>query len=371
MSYIFLCATDAGGARNISPLLSLVSLEELKPLLITTQSLKHFFDLNSCGSECICLSDTSDIASIVNLFCSRPVKAVIAGTTRYYSPDRELVLQARNNNVRSVVVVDEWYSFRDRFEDKNNHKFTYLPDVICFPDKIALDEAISDGLPEDRCFVTGSPALAALSQTAEEWMATPPPIPEIVRNFHEWNVVTFLSETYAKDFGVEINSPGILGSFKGYTEKTVLEDISEVLYRLGEPSILIEKLHPADHADANSGVWINDNIFWQKVKDIDLWPLLWHSDIVIGMQSMALLEAHILGCEVVSYQPDLLGLDTCTAVRLGLIQRLDNKTQLKQWCSSRLTTKSTERNFKKLACAHSQAGNNILHLALGTNDYEN
>ena len=369
MAVVLLCATDAGGVRNLSPLLPALAQRSLTPMLITRRDLRYLLGEDAHSAEQIIDHIKIRIDELPVLLTDISPLALILGTARYGRHERELICLGKLFGIRTVVMLDEWFEYRERFMDPSNGRLTYLPDAIAVQDEQALNEATDQGIPPHLCVITGSPALMRLTNKALHMKKKPPVMPAFLSKASQGPVVTFISETHSKDYGNHPGGRGALGCYIGYTENTVREMIIGSLERINAPVNFVEKLHP-DHR-GNYVHESNGPVEKFTIRNCDLWALLWHSDIVIGMQSMALLEAHILGCEVVSYQPDLLGLDTCTAVRLGLIQRLDNKTQLKQWCSSRLTTKSTERNFKKLACAHSQAGNNILHLALGTNDYEN
>ncbi|MBF0143500.1 MAG: hypothetical protein HQL59_08580, partial [Magnetococcales bacterium] len=62
-----------------------------------------------------------------------------------------------------------------------------------------------------------------------------------------------------------------------------------------------------------------------------LWQLIWHCDGILGMQSMAILEAALLGKQPASYQPGLCQPNQCTAVRLGLAEILLNQKDLHNW----------------------------------------
>ena len=63
-------------------------------------------------------------------------------------------------------------------------------------------------------------------------------------------------------------------------------------------------------------------------------PLLWHADAVVGMRSMALLEAALMGHRPLAFQPNLRGIDTCTASRLGLADRASRVGELAAWLAA-------------------------------------
>ena len=83
---------------------------------------------------------------------------------------------------------------------------------------------------------------------------------------------------------------------------------------------------------------------------------------------MALLEAHILGCPVVSFQPGLLEAERCTAVRLGLVPRLLGTDDLRRWLDETLSAGSAvaDRGARSARCygfARPEAAKNVIRLA--------
>jgi hypothetical protein len=112
-----------------------------------------------------------------------------------------------------------------------------------------------------------------------------------------------------------------------------------VLQDIGQPTLLVEKLYPSDTTEPREG-WLGKRLYWKQVKDVELWPLLWRSDAVVGMKSMAVLEAALLGCRVASYQPSLIGENLCGAVRFGVAAKLDTPEELKDWLAHSLLAES-------------------------------
>jgi len=160
-------------------------------------------------------------------------------------------------------------------------------------------------------------------------------VPEFLSNV-DLPVITFLSETHSTDYGHD-DKGGPLGSYIGYTEKTVREDIFNILKNLNFKCIVIEKLHPNDlNVYDELG---DEHIKWKTVKDVDSSELFLNSDMVVGMRSVALLESVLFGCNTVSYQPNLKGEQVCTAVNLGHVQCCNEKTDLANWFRSSINGK--------------------------------
>lgn len=364
MTIIF-CATDAGGIRNITPLIPVCCQRNISIVIVTYRNrIQLFGEMKTCVDEVV-FADKFTKKQLRSLMKNIQPEAVICGTTRFISPDRMLIPLARATGVWTLVVFDEWFNYRYRFENPDTNEFEYLPDAIALQDKQAKEEAVLEGMPKEICYVTGSPALAELTKKAQEFSNVPPDLPDFLVDNDNRRIITFLSETHAADYGTCLDSPGPLGTFIGYTEDTVLESVLNVLERLKTPVVLVEKLHPSTEIHKPS-LAIPENVDLYSVRETDLWSLLWYSDVIIGMRSMALLEAHIFGCETVSFQPGLTEPEHCTAVRLGLIPKIEHEKNLEFWLAEHLVSvqKKQKRVIRHQPFATSDAAERIIDLAL-------
>ena len=364
MSTVLLCATDAGGASNLASLSEALDRHRVSAVLVTSSRCLHFFE--PVGRYVRVVLDPQEDVLAALIEETRPT-AVVCGTTRDESPDRQAVRLARARGIPSLAVVDERYLYRSRFAGPGG-ELVDLPDAIALVDEDAVREATAEGLPKRRCHATGSPALSRLVTLVERFGETPPGRPHYLRTVPAWPVVTFLSETFASDYGVGVDQPGSLGPFVGYTETSVYRSVLEVLgTQQAAPVVSVEKLHPASAEDPDvTPVLASNHHYHVRVKQVDLWALLWHSSLVIGMRSMALLEAHLFGVPTVSYQPGLIGAERCTAVRLGLIPRLSTPAQLASWCQLQLSQPGLDRRIPAVRSpfAAVDAADRLLAIAL-------
>lgn len=358
---LLFCATDAGGARNLAPLISTIHSRRLKYFTVAS---KISFPIFKEGNQNIKIEEPkiSCLKEALKYLTTKKPSSVICGTTRYESPDRFLIATAKQLEIKSTVILDEWFNYRLRFENENG-ELAYLPDIICCQDGKARKEAIAEGLPQQSLFITGSPYLSVLTRRAENFLRNSPAPSDCIED-QTRPIITFLSETHSVDYGTAGGEKGPLGKFIGYTEQTVRQDIFDVLNKIGNPCTVVEKLHPGDESIHEP--LGNNFIKWITIREKELWSLLWHSDMVIGMRSIALLEAVILGCRTVSYQPDLIGPQMSTAARLGLIQSLHSRIQLWKWLKQKFPTleKKSTKTIKRFPFARNDATENILQLVI-------
>jgi hypothetical protein len=230
---------------------------------------------------------------------------------------------------------------------------------------LAVDGAIDAGLPKSVLRVTGDPALSELTNQVAVYASAPPPVPNLIASAPAGPVFLFLSEAHAHIFGTAPDRPGIAGTFIGYTEETVRRHIKEALVSAERPSTVIEKLHPSSTMVEPPAI-SDSMVHWiVAAGGTQLWPLLWHADWIIGMRSMALLEAALLGRRPISYQPGLIGPEHCTAVRLGLADGIDEQAAFQEWIGHALEGGEGERGLTvDVACTTQGAAKSVLDLTM-------
>lgn len=361
MTEVLLCATDAGGVRNLTAVLVELSARNIQATFLTRQKMRGLFTAETARG--VKFVDTDDDAAADVVERTVPA-AVICGTTRHASPDREMIRAARAAGVRSVVAVDEWYNYRYRFSDAGTEGGLSLPDAIALPDELAVREAADEGIPEALCHATGSPSLSALVDIRERWRISVPPLPRILSDRRSGPVITFLSETHATDYGASRGASGSMGSYLGYTERTVRETLLAVAGELGRDAVFVDKLHPSDDDDTTPDS-IPKNVDYRVSRDAPTLDLCFHSDAIAGMRSMALLEAALLRSNVASFQPGRLGAEQCTAVRLGLVPLIESAEKLLGWLNRTLTADRAALETSRPAFASADAAQRIVDLALG------
>lgn len=352
---VLVCATDAGGGANTAPVARLLEADDRR-VFCSAASERYFRD---CGVDGATLwTEGHSVEGELDHW--RP-DAVLCGTTRYQSPDRDFVQTAATRGVRSVVVLDEWYRYVDRFADARGE--LRFPTAIAVPDEIAASEAEAEGLPAGRLVVTGSPALAELCGSLDQFVSTPPPLPEVFSAEPRPRLL-FLSETHAADFGARPGVHGLLGPFLGYTEHSVAHDLAQAIMTLGRACIVVEKLHPSDDEPRPVRSLAAGQV-WHCQGNVPLRPFLWHADVVVGMRSIALLEAALAGKPVLSYQPGLVdNHPPVTSVRLGLVDVASDADGLIAWLDAHWSPGASARRSRP-SFARPSAAANVLGVLAG------
>lgn len=308
---IWFVASDAGGMRNVLPVAAAYA--------------------QSGGHAVVCVDSDSPIAQesgvggfgtwyhvgdpkVPGLFDAAPPGGLVVGTTGGASLERTLTKAANVQGVPCVAVLDEWYNYALRFREADGTWI--LPDRIAAMNQMAIDEAVQEGIPSEKLFSSGSVWLSALA--ARGRMAAIPGRPK-----RSGLQVTFISENFTSE-AEEI--PGM-----PYDEVGVLRDVIREIDKLDRDVRLINKVHPSMH-DCTEEVSGTIRVKVETHGKGSLLEFMEQSDLCIGMKSMGLLEACMLGIPAVSYQPGMkIGDNIGTAVRLGVCPMVIDRKELNAW----------------------------------------
>lgn len=293
-------AGDAGGARAVTPVIR---------------------ELRARGHqlECRAYGPASTIWRQAGLEVHPPsvdlvgVQAVVLGTSvGAERHELQLIAAAARAHVRTVGVLDWWAHYRERFTAADGS--LAVPDVIAVMDDVAHREAIAAGLPGERIVVTGHPGLDDLTQTAKELGRLRTETRAAIGLGDEL-VVMFVSQPLLDLYSAEQ---------LGFDPETVLHDVvrelASVLVARRRTGTLLVKLHPREYDRRPTVPAERDHRLVIRViadDGIDPRHLVAASDLVIGMNSILLLEACVVGVPTISYQPGIRIADPLPTSRLG------------------------------------------------------
>jgi len=230
--------------------------------------------------------------------------ALLLGTAWGLSIDKVLLRLALDRHLPSISVVDLWPYLRERFADPVSGEVC-LPTKIAVMDAVVSEQAVQAGLPKERLVVTGQPYLDAL--VAKRHDATLHHEAHGLRQ-HWLNgrpsgtrLVLFASEALARDFG------GATPYYRGYTEAEVLEGVVEAVQAVeasrGWRMALVVKRHPREWQQPPRLGPLAARRDLTVVDEQSVWPCLLATDAVIGITSMILIEASLIGTPTISFQP--------------------------------------------------------------------
>jgi len=316
MGKIFVGVKDPGGANAIIPIIK--GIEDKNQIKVFASGL----------AKSICItseldfedSDNMEVQFFSELFYKEKPDLILTGTSQGSSVEDKMISAAKKVGIRSMAIMDYWGSYGIRFIDDLG-QFKYVPDVLCVIDQTMFEEVISEGfISTEALRITGNPFFDKLANESITY-----------------NILLALQPNQA-----------ISAEALGYTEFDVLSDIigllgevvkeNQVFVRLNirkHPKESIEKYN--NYLKEKFSMGLNITVEFDKIQDT--WESIRSNDLIIGMRSMLLFEAAILGKKTISYQPNLKYKDTLKSNELGLSQLITEKSQLKEEISKYLSKK--------------------------------
>jgi hypothetical protein len=225
------------------------------------------------------------------------ISCVVTGTSWGSEIEQLVIRTCKKANIKTVSILDYWSNYLTRFGQN-----PVLPDYYIVMDHLAMKEAIDSGVPEQILRVLGHPGLDRYIHAS---LSSP-------HRTDKNNKILFLSQPLSHLYGEQL----------GYTETVAAHDFFSLVCEYPDLEFKI-KFHPKD-----------DSSFKKQYASFsvegDLFELLQSYRMVVGMNSIGLLHAALLGCSILSYQPNLAVDDTSIASRLGLTKTISTVHELKE-----------------------------------------
>ena len=331
MKRLFFFARDPGGMNALIPI-----------IMKTSNKYQVFAFGKDYALECYqkrrgnCIKDIMEYCSEVseeclyNLLGEVVPDLIITGTSSDDFTEKYLWMAAKRKGIKTIALIDSWVNYAVRFSQYSlcdmpiNPKYDlkYLPNYIFTIDNFSKQEMLKVGIPEERIYVTGQPHLEYIKNCILE-------VPdEEVKSYRQkigclnnTKLVVFASDNISDSFSDTDN-----GLFWGYNEKTIFPYVYEGLSMAqlrGEQFVLLIRPHPKE--DAN---------FWYKVckekKGMKIIVdnrtigdiVLRAADLIISMQSMFLVEAALVGKQIISLQIGLKKENPFILDRIGIVESI-------------------------------------------------
>ncbi len=251
------------------------------------------------------------------------VEFVLTGTSEHVADDCAWWSWARQRGIRSTGFVDQWVNYWQRFTMSrgDGQRFDHVPDRIAVVDAVARRRLADLGCTADSIIETGSPAL-------DDILAAAPTAGDAIRErFHcrDGDILLLYAceaewpeEWRARDFDTFAAHEQSLGLA---CQAALDRDAGG-----GREVVLVVKPHPRQKGTVEApdlaarGARIH-------VCDGDRVAMLHAADIVLGVHTMLLYEASVLGKPVISIQPGKRGVCDLTDGRPGIVV-VENARQL-------------------------------------------
>jgi hypothetical protein len=315
---ILICVEDPGAANYVAQLPAALAERGWRTKLMAVSYARDYLAQRGLSIDPMPASFSPD-----DILASLKPQALVVGTSE--NPDAlglQLVAAARRCRIESVGVIDAFGNAAYRFRGHRSEPLAYAPDWLLVPDAWTKEAFCDLGYPGDKIVVCGHPhydlVLAEgqrLSQKnrQELRLAMFPQAPADAK------VVVFVAEIsgglnpeqYRRS--AEYTLVGKESSL-GRTE-VVLDELLAAIHSLAIRPYLVLRLHPKNTLDEFAPYL---PYFHQVSTQEAPVELVYAADIVVGMTSMMLLEAAIVGCPTLSIVPRRMEMDWLPSIRKGV-----------------------------------------------------
>lgn len=292
---------DPGGAAALAPVLEALARDGCAHLdnYVYRQAAAVHGRLGLAATEIPAAADQAWIDAVFER--ARPSLALVATSVNELCFEKRFVAAAQRRGIPSLAVLDFWTNYGARFADEHG-RLVYVPTRIAAMDDEARQGLLAAGIAPERVVVTGQPAFDALAERRASFSDGDRERARAALGVDAADrLVLFASQPLLRLYG-----PATGSGHLGYDESTVLERLVPVLERFalrsGRALTLLVRPHPrespADYASLTSRI-----MRIAVSQEGDSRDLAMAADLVIGMTSVLLVEAVLLGCSVVSLQP--------------------------------------------------------------------
>lgn len=252
-----------------------------------------------------------------------------------------LIVEARSANIPSVAFIDACMNSAYRFCGSTNNPLAYVADWLLVPDDWTLRSFVDLGFSAERIVICGHPQYDNIRARAKEWERAGgvstmrqrifPSVPKGEK------IITFISEgehrfnllpkaTFAK-FGFQGR-----GVDKGRT-KIVLEEVLDAAKECSRRPYVVFRAHPTEEIDGYIQYCEEISYFSSDESPLEL---IYASDLVVGMTSILLLEAALLGRPTLSVLTQSSEVALLPNVRNGLTPHAFTRHDLRKLLPSLL-----------------------------------
>jgi len=288
---------DPGGANAVAPVIELlraegkVSVTALAYLQAVTLWSERGIQFDTIKGE----AGDNDILKLLN---EPKADLLLTGTSvNRFELEKRFIEAARQLDIPSLSVLDFWSNYALRFSDKAGN-LCYLPDWIAVMDALARDEMVAAGIAGSSIVITGHPALDSLEKHRHAF--TQERKAAVRQDFgvatDGW-LVLYASQPpifFEQDDSVP---PPWLDRLR--TVNALLEPLASLAKERGKSATLLIRPHPRESGEIYRDL-AHDTVRIVVSGEGGSRDLALAADVVVGMNTMFLVESRSLGCPTLS-----------------------------------------------------------------------
>jgi len=241
--------------------------------------------------------------------------------------EKQFIAAANHIGLPSLAILDFWSNYVRRFSNANE-QLVYVPDRIAVMDQRARDEMVANGFAPERLTITGQPAFDDLAICRVRFTQDQRQIlREKLGIGSQEKFVVFVSQPLSLLYGTNPANP----LYPGFDEHTVLgaliSALDQIAKRARHEIVLVIRPHPRESVEGFAK--LRGRVIRIIVStENESRDLVMAADLVIGMNTVLLVEACYLGCVTLSLQPGLRLPDTLPTNSWGASRAVYNAEEI-------------------------------------------
>ena len=328
---IFVVASDPGSANAIMPVIIACLRDGHRINGVVSGSAITILDK---WHEILKIDDVTPIDEILHILGDKEPQVVLAGAGAFNLLEHTVRRAALDLDIPCVAVLDHWTNYQQRFRRFDGTQWIYsLPDRICVLDETVRNEMLIEGFEPEQIVVTGQPHFEYIADWKNALSTTD--ATRFRSNFvkNEATVlIGFCSEPLAEDLKITNTKD------PGYTQYTTIVKIASILGQLSKRLAchihFVVRPHPRENMDKIENVLAQVELplsfSWDVSKIGSSLEFVVSCDLLIGMTSMALIEAYIISKQVLSVQLELKKTDAFFGTTRGCCPSIYNISELER-----------------------------------------
>jgi len=336
---IVLFAEDPGAANCIAPVAEALAQSGTPTVLWASGHA-----LATLRGRGLAVQELTRAAQAIGAWAVAPPRWLLVGTSENLdSPAFELTAAARARGIATAAIIDAAANAAHRFRGRDQFALRHAPEWLLVPDAVTADEFVRLGHAPARVIEVGHPhfdylraARARLESLGRDALRARC-VPQAGARF----VLVFVSEIstgldpqqYRRSRDYTLHGRG---DAEGRTGIVVEELVDAVAHLAGSgvarPWMVLRR-HPKEAPEALAAL---AGAFDQQSAGGEPLELLYAADLVVGMTTMALAEAHLSGVPTLSVLPRDAERDWLPMIRSGAIDSAVDREELRRKLRERL-----------------------------------
>lgn len=282
---ILFAAENLGGFNAIAPVIKKLSKQNVDfKVILASESCE------AAKRDDIDFLDGTDRSqkNLENILDSFGPDIAVLGTSHGLSLEKKVISWTKRRGIISVAMLDFWCDYRMRFSTPGTDDLAYLPDYICVIDENMEKQMISSGFDKSRLRITGNPFFDTLKGLKSE---------------QDDGYILFIAP-YFSELGNKANKSAGSPIFDG---AKIFTDYVNILEKIKDTSPILIRMHP--HCKKKDGLVAVISRSKLKISIAEtgenILDLVGRAKLIIGIHSMVLFQAAMMGKKVLSYQPGI------------------------------------------------------------------